>query len=220
MRDFEKTVISQYSSASKLCALISDFNDYIDPDINLEAFYRLVWNIDTAVGYGLDIWGRIVGINRVISITGGDYFGFEEGGWVGFDQASFYTGVLTTTNFELSDEAYRNLIFAKAAANITDCSIPAINQILMTLFPNRGNAFVTEGPYYNQQTWFGFAEPGDAEGFDQAVFGEGRQSFPSGMTMTYVFQFALEPFEVAIVTTSGVLPKPTGVLASASYATA
>jgi hypothetical protein len=220
MRDYDKTIISQFSNATKLCALISNFNDYIDPDADLEAFYNCIWNIDTAQGAGLDVWGRIVGVNRVLTITNNDYFGFEEGGWSGFGQAAFYTGTLQTDNFTLTDEAYRSLIFAKAAANITDCSIPAINQILMNLFPNRGNAYVTEGPFFKQTAWFGFEESTDALGFGQAPFGEGRQSFPSGMTMTYVFEFALEPFEVAIVTTSGVLPKPTGVLATASYQTA
>jgi Protein of unknown function (DUF2612) len=34
------------------------------------------------------------------------------------------------------------------------------------------------------------------------------------MTMTYTFAFQLSPVELAIVTQSGVLPKPTGVLAS------
>jgi len=220
VRDWDRTIISQYSASSKLCALISNFNDYIDPDVNLEAFYNYIWNIDTAVGYGLDVWGRIVGVNRVLTFNASDYFGFEEGeDWFGFGQAPFYSGVLQTDNYTLTDEAYRRLIFAKAAANITDCSIPAINQILMNLFPGRGNAYVTEGSYYQQGTWFGFEEAGDAVGFDQAPFGEASHFFPSGMKMTYVFNFVLEPFEIAIVTTSGVLPKPTGVLANASYLT-
>lgn len=221
MRDFESTVISQYANSPRLTTLISNFNDYIDPGANLEAFWDLIWNIDTAQGYGLDVWGRIVGVNRVLTLTQTDYFGFvEPGNWLGFNQAPFYTGTLITSNFTLTDEAYRLLIFAKAAANITDCSIPAINQILMNLFPDRGNAFVAEGQFARQLAPFGFKESTDAVGFNQGTFGQLDQVVTFGMQMTYVFQFALEPFEVAIVTTSGVLPKPTGVLADFSYSVA
>lgn len=218
MRDFERTILSQYSTATKLCALISDFNDYIDPGANLDDFYNFIWNVDTAIGAGLDIWGRIVGVERVLTVTDTTFFGFQQGGWRGFNQAPFYTGRLTTTNFRLTDEAFRSLIMAKAAANITDSSIPAINHILMTLFPGRGNAYVTEGQFFRQTSSFGFAEATDKVGFNQAPFGQAVASYPFGMKMTYVFDFALAPFEVAIVT-SGVLPKPTGVLAGFSYAT-
>lgn len=218
MRDFERTVLSQYSSATKLCALITTFNDYIDQNANLEAFYNLIWNVDTAVGAGLDIWGRIVGVERVLTVTETDFFGFQQGGWRGWNQAPFYTGKLTSTNYRLTDEAFRALIMAKAAANITDSSIPAINRILMTLFPGRGNAYVAEGQYVKQVFAFGFAEAGDKVGWNQAPFGQARSSYPTGMKLTYVFEFSLAPFEVAIVT-SGVLPKPTGVLAEFSYAT-
>ena len=184
MRDFDRTIISQYSSSPVICQLITNLNSVIDPNYNLQNFYDLLWNIDTAVGYGLDVWGRIVGIGRVIKISSGRFFGFEEANSAvitGFNVAPFYNGQPTTSNFTLADESYRLLIFAKAAANITDGSIPAINQILLNLFPNRGNCYVTDG---------------------------------LNMTMTYTFSFPLQPFELSIVENSGVLPTPSGVLAS------
>ena len=224
MRDFDRTIISQYYSSAEITQLITNLNSYIDPDANLENFYNFIWNVDTAVGYGLDVWGRIVGVGRVLSVPSGEYFGFDEATNLSaspFGQAPFYSGQTTTSNYELSDNAYRLLIFAKAAANICDGSIPAINQILMNLFPGRGNAFVTDGrnaPTIG--TYFGFAE-GYAAGFNQAQFGDflSFPTLPGNMTMVYTFEFALQPFEIAIVTQSGVLPKPAGVLASASYLT-
>src|SRR6266566_2744681 len=139
MRDFDKTVISQYSNSLIITQLITNLNQYIDPSANLDQFYNLIWNIDTAQGYGLDVWGRIVGVNRVLQIAAGSFFGFQEANdRTGFNQSPFYAGQPTTTSFSLTDQAYRKLIFAKAAANITDSSIPAINQLLMNLFPNRG----------------------------------------------------------------------------------
>jgi hypothetical protein len=221
MRDFDRTILSQFASSPTLVQLITNINSYIDPDANLEAFYENIWNIDTAVGYGLDVWGRIVGIGRVLEVPTGGYFGFAEATNLSanpFGQAPFYSGQPTTSNFTLTDEAYRLLILAKAAANITDCSIPAINQILLALFPGRGNAYVTDGnnsisigPYFGFQEAF-------AQGFNQAPFGDFADlpALPGNMTMVYTFAFPLQPYEVSIVF-SGVLPKPVGVLATATY---
>lgn len=187
MRNFDQTVISQYSNSPRLAALITSINQWIDPDANFEAFYTSIWNIDSASGIGLDIWGRIVGINRIVTLpVPTPYFGWEEARptTTGFNQAPFYAGPPATLNYTLADESYRRAILAKAAQNITDCSIPAINQILLNLFPDRGSCYVLDG---------------------------------LNMTLTYVFNFVLQPFEIALVTTSGVLPKPTGVKAIYSY---
>jgi hypothetical protein len=194
--DWWQTIISQYANSSRLTGIIGNIAGYLDQTANLDAFFDLIWNVNTAEGYGLDIWGRIVGVGRNLQILPGDWLGFEEAqpgsdpfndaGPVtftpgfGFDEgdggsfgensfglvATFGTGFLTggsffssytlPTNYRLLDEDYRTLIFAKAAANITDGSIPAINQILMGLFPNRGNCYVTDCPM--PQSYLGFAE--------------------------------------------------------------
>jgi hypothetical protein len=184
MLDVDQTIISQYSSSPTLVSLIHSFNDWIDPSSDIEAFYDLIWNIDTAQGYGLDVWGRIVGVNRVLNVAAGAYFGFTgPSGTSGdpFGQSPLYSGQPTTGNFALSDDGFRTLILAKAAANICDGSIPSINQILLTLFPGRGNCYVVDN---------------------------------NDMTMVYHFEFILTPVEAAIVQQSGVLPRPVGVFAS------
>ncbi|NTG07271.1 DUF2612 domain-containing protein [Rhizobium rhizogenes] len=210
--DLFDTVLSQYANSEILTTLITNLAEYIDQTQNLDAFYDYMLNVQTAQGYGLDCWGRIVGVNRVLQVNAGNWFGFEEAtpGSFTFGQGAFYSGASLTSNFSLSDQAYRTLIYAKAAANITDGSIPSINRILMFLFPNRGNAYVTDGS--NAGSWFGFAESTNAQGFNQAAFYSG--SSVSTMTMTYTFTFSLSPVELAIVQNSGVLPKPTGVAAS------
>lgn len=210
--DVWRTIISQYANSGRITQLIEDAAAYLDQTQNFDAFFDLVMNLDSAEGYGLDVWGRIVGVNRVLQVPSGDWFGFDEAlpGSYTFGQSAFYSGQDLTNNFALSDDAYRTLIFAKAAANITGGSIPAINRILMGLFPNRGNAYVTEGQ--KQGEWFGFAESVNAYGFNQAAFYSG--STISTMTMTYTFEFYLSPVELAIVQNSGVLPKSTGVSAT------
>lgn len=181
--DYLRTIISQYANSPILTQLIANMDAYLDQTRNFEELFDAIWNIDTAFGYGLDVWGRIVGVSRTLHVvTPSEYFGFQEAG-IGanpFNTQPFYIGGELTTNFNLSDDAYRTLIFAKALSNICDGTIPAINQILRNLFPNRGNAYVVDH---------------------------------LDMTMTYQFEFVLTPVELAIVQQSGVLPKPTGVQA-------
>jgi Protein of unknown function (DUF2612) len=179
--DFWNTIISQYANSPILTQLIANMFQYIDQTANVIAFFDNIMNIDTAAGPGLDLWGRILGVGRVLTIPATSFFGFEEqgvAGVAGFNQAPFFSGTLSNNNFALSDDSYRVLLLAKALANITSGTIPALNQILLNLFPGRGNAFVTD---------------------------------LGNMQMTYTFNFVLSPVEQAIVTASGVLPKPVGV---------
>lgn len=181
MRDYQRTVISQYAASPTLNRLIGNLNQYLDQTENIEQFYNLVWNVQTAQGYGLDVWGRIVGVSRALAVATGSYLGFEEAADTNaqpFNQAPFYSGTISTSNYVLSDTAFQTLIYAKALANISNGSIQSINAVLRTLFPGRGNCYVTDG---------------------------------ENMTMTYTFSFALQPYELTIVQSSGVLPKPTGV---------
>src|SRR3954469_9740448 len=102
--DYRKTIVSQYANAASLITLIGAANAWLNPASLLEEFYDLIWNVDTAQGVGLDIWGRIVGVQRILQISADNYFGFEEASLSGqpFNTAPFYTGQITTNNFRLS----------------------------------------------------------------------------------------------------------------------
>lgn len=211
-----RTIVSEYNTRPRLREMIERFDDCLDPTSDIERFYRLVLNLDTAEGYGLDAWGRIVGIGRVIESPAVKFFGFAEAGddnVTPFNIGPFFSGVVLTNNIELGDEAYRRLIFAKAAANITDGSAKSVNALLVTLFPGRGNAYVRDDhpPLVNQ--WFSFAEAGVAtgHGFDQAPFGDLLWEPGRHMRISYVFEFPLSSLEKTVVQASNVLPRPTGV---------
>lgn len=179
--DVWKTMLSQYANSPILTRLVENMDAYLDQTLNFQSFYDLVMNVDTAQGYGLDVWGRIVGVSRTLSVQGDQNFlGTKEAGETAqpFNQAPFFSGQDFTSNFDLSDAPYRVLIFAKALANICDGSIPAINQILLNLFPNRGNCYVVDG---------------------------------LDMTMAFKFDFSLTVTELAIIAQSGALPRSTGV---------
>ena len=128
-----------------MAALVGSFNAAVDPSTNIDNWYSLVWNVLTAQGYGLDVWGRIVWLpnGRVVALpTGQTYFGFTQStsptltaSGLPFNQAPFYNGTGATNNFQLSDEVFRQIILAKALANISNGSIAAINNVLMIAFP-------------------------------------------------------------------------------------
>ena len=141
------TVLAQYANSPILTAMILSYNAAVDMTENFDNFYDFMWNVLTAQGYGLDVWGRIVGVNRVLQFPAGETFlGFNEAdSWTGFGQGGFYSGGGVTNNFVLSDNDFRTLILAKAAGNVCDGSIPAINEILLTLFAGRGKCFVADG---------------------------------------------------------------------------
>lgn len=186
----DRTVISQYANSPTLRQLIRNMDEYINPDTDFDAFYDYVWNVETAQGFGLDIWGRIVGVGRMLTIPGaGVYLGYQEAytaptaatGAQPFGQAPMYVGAASTQTYRLADDAYRKLILVKALANISDCTSPSLNRLLSNLFSGRGRCYVSD---------------------------TGQMEF------RYVFEFALEPYEIAILTQSGVIPKPAAVLAN------
>ena len=147
--DYWNTIISQYANSPRITQIIANFWQYVDQQTitNIDNFFDFMWNVETAQGYGLDVWGRVVGISRVVPIQQSlQYLQFEESTNPGtFGQFPFYAGVLISNNFILADDAFRLLIMAKAATNITDGSIKSINQLLLNLFPGRGNVFVIDG---------------------------------------------------------------------------
>jgi hypothetical protein len=197
--NWQGTVISQYNQSPTIQTLLYAINQWIDPKQDLEDFYNFIWNVDTARGYGLDVWGRIVAVGRVLKIQTTDpYWGFNEAtvqsawpfntSWVAPTAAQgggiFYSNQPLTANYVLNDEGYRTLILAKAMFNITNGSIPSINQILINLFASQGRAYVVD----NQD-----------------------------MSISYIFEFQPTPVTAAIISQSGVIPRPTGVSVTYSF---
>jgi len=184
MQNYEQTIVSQYDQSPTLNMLAEAFNQWLDPEQNIDNFFTYVWNIDTAVGYGLDVWGRILGVGRIVAVASGKYWGYAEATSISADpygQSPFYSGEKLTDNVILDDAGYRTLLLAKAAANICDGSIPAINNILLMLWAGRGNVYVVDN---------------------------------EDMTMQYKFEFAMTPLDISIAQASGILPKPAGVSAT------
>lgn len=175
--------MKQYAASPIIQKLIEDRRGYFETGWQ-DQTYNIVWNVDTAQGFGLDIWGRIVAIGRQLQIPNTEYFGFNTTtppeSWNPFDQESFYSGEGSTQAFTLADPAYRVLILAKALSNISATDSQSLNSVLQQLFPGRGRAWVND---------------------------------LGSMAMRFVFEFTLEPWEMAVLANGNVIPRPAGVLA-------
>jgi hypothetical protein len=196
---WEQTILSQYNSSPTLMAMIESFSDAILPDVDLAQFYANIWDVNTAVGYGLDVWGLIVGVSRNIQVpASSNYLGFDEAytvptantGPQPFNQAPFASATPATVTFSMTDSQYRQLILVKAAANISDLSIPSINALLRAAFGSNNGV----DPY------------GDAYVVDLG-----------GMAFEYYLNFIPNSAQIAIIENSGVFPRPAGVQVTLTY---
>jgi hypothetical protein len=183
MLNVERTIISQFANSPTLTQLIQNMNEYIDPRVNVQAFIDFVWNVDTAQGFGLDFWGKVVGVSRLLKIPANTKtFGFSNTDfppdWAPFNQGTFYNGGGGGQAFILPDDVYRTLILTKALANIVATTAASFNQLLRNLFPGRGVCYVLDN---------------------------------GSMSMTFYFEFDITSAEYAILTQSGALPHPAGV---------
>ncbi|ELX9600397.1 DUF2612 domain-containing protein [Escherichia coli] len=182
---WEDTILTQYSASKKLLSIIDTFNQAVSLDDFTEEFIKKVWDLTTCETFGLDMWGKIVGISRyIVAPIDSDSFGFSEADDgstdypAPFDNSPFYGGIQETTNVRLGDDAYRTLIICKAFTNISVATIPDINKFLKILFYQRGRAYCVNH---------------------------------RDMTIGINFEFSLAPYEESILTNYDVTPVPSGV---------
>ncbi|QDX29575.1 DUF2612 domain-containing protein [Dickeya poaceiphila] len=185
MNNWESTIYAQYANSTALLSIINTFNQAVSIDEFTNEFINKVWDLTANESYGLDVWGKIVGIGRYITAPiDSDAFGFYESNAgasdypLPFNDSPFYAGVQETTSVRLSDDAYRTLIMCKAFSNISIATIPEINKFLVMLFAGRGRAYCVN---YRD------------------------------MTIGITFEFALAPYEKSILTDYNVVPVPSGV---------
>lgn len=135
MFDIKQTIMSQYANSPKLMHIIQTLFEAVDMTKFTADYQRLIMSLPTANGYGLDIWGIIVGISRAVRFPNpeGEYFGFEDG-FYPFNERPFSAAGAEGDAWELSDDAYRGLILIKAMSNIIYATAPNINALMRAVF--------------------------------------------------------------------------------------
>lgn len=190
-----KTVMKQFSNSATLLQLLADFDQWCDLTKFSSDFLSNVWDITQAKGFGLDIWGRILGQSRYLQVTQtpNNNFGFNINAtpgtqWKAWNQAPFYGGQAAgTVAFPLQDNYYRQLLLVKAASNIATCDCPSINALMRSMFGTRGRCYI---------------------GYDPNT----------PMHIGYHFEFFPTPVEKSIIE-SGLFPQPAGTKVQFIYET-
>lgn len=118
MQNWAETLLSQFAASPTLTALIESFNDAMDPASDIASFQQYIWNVRTAVGNGLDIWGKIVNVERTLATASGP--------------------------ITLKDPDYQTLILAKAAGNIGNSTVQTMNRLLTSIFAASGPVYVQD----------------------------------------------------------------------------
>ena len=133
------TIQSQYSDSPHIKGVIHSYYDFVNPQKDIDLIYDKMINLYTAEGYGLDVWGRIVNIER-------DYVAVDENfSYLGFDNTPYNMDRIETFNnapfykvvngkVQLQDDAYRTYILIKALLNISNVSLNSLNYIFKQLF--------------------------------------------------------------------------------------
>ena len=144
----DATIQSQYAASPHITALVEAFWQALKPDADIKSIYDNMVNLDTAAGFGLDVWGRIVAIGREYATKDvtSPYWGYEPPVGVSnprmrnFNNAPYYKE--RTGKIKLSDNAYRTYIFLKAMINIGDGSLASLNRMIRVLFPSASIALL------------------------------------------------------------------------------
>lgn len=142
--DIDETIQSQYAAAPKITYLIRGFGRLIAPEADFRLMYRSLIDPDTAAGVGLDVWGRIVAMDRLMEgvETADRFFGFNPPNGARNDNldtpdhAPFVYRSVGDAAL-LSDNAYRMLIKTKAMANISTGTLADLNRLMHMLLPDK-----------------------------------------------------------------------------------
>ena len=106
----DEYIQSQYSNSPTIKQLLNDFKDNINPNNDINEFYENIMDVDSAIGIGLDIIGKIIGASRTLEID--------------------------ENKIILSDNIYRNYIKFKMLANISESTLEFLNKINYILYNN------------------------------------------------------------------------------------
>lgn len=190
-------ILRQYNNSIKMKSLIYLWWKAIRLNEFEDNLYSKIWDIDTCETHGLDIWGKIINIPRTMSYSrSGAYLGFREAKYDGsltliddpqpFNTYPFYSRQYDTNGLvALSDQYYRKAIYMKAMANISDCTVPNLNRMLIYMFGSSGNAWVEHDGPMKMSYHFDFT-PDEAE--LAIIQNSSILPRPSGCVISFVFE--------------------------------
>lgn len=125
-------MISQYANSPKFVALVEGLRGIFSNAKLISDWFNVVYNIKTAQGFGLDIWGKILNQGRNFTYTNES---------TGVQTDYYLEGELTVDGTYFSaeqvEELYRKVLFMKAMSLITNATEKSLNELLQFYFEGR-----------------------------------------------------------------------------------
>ena len=136
--DVLESVQSQYAASPRILGLLIRKAALLDPGRDVMLWYDGIFNPQTAVGIGLDIWTRIVGGFRSVNVPQSDKcLGFSGSLLLPMNHGVFWKGAESYEPILLDTRTARRFLFWKAAVNIGSAEAAEINRLLALLFPGK-----------------------------------------------------------------------------------
>lgn len=126
-------MLAQYANSPVLVKLVNGINEQLNNAQTIEDWFRIVFDLRTATGFGLDIWGKILNQSRRFQYV--DENNQTVDVYLQGDQT--FDGVSYTA--EQMDEFYRSALFLRAFSYISDTSLKNINDLLHFYFNVTGS---------------------------------------------------------------------------------
>ena len=170
--------ISQYANSPRFEKLRSGLVNVFDKDKTLQDWFNIVFNLKTAKGIGLDIWGKILNQSRSFMYYNADDQQYEN---------IYLQGEQTIDGVHYSsdeiEEIYRQVLFLKAMSNITNATLKSLNDMLLYYYQGRGRAYAIN--FGTMEIRFVFEFP--VNKLEKAIFTSDVMPRPTGVLTNFEF---------------------------------
>ena len=233
-------MIIQYSTSPIITQLAENIREYFQSDELFDDFYNKVWNVETATGFGLDVWGKIVNISREIKVpkvkANTEFFGVNECYVPGnairkikpFDEGTFYDDdtniiyepdILKAVNDGQRYVGYTEAYLKSLGHESTQQAYSFNDGILYREYENYYSLTLDDERYrilifLKILTNITTTTPEQINNALDILFANRGRCYVldlGGMRMRYVFEFTMENWELSLLIQRGVLPVPAGV---------
>lgn len=168
-------MISQYANSPKFVALVNGLRELFNNAKLISDWFNIVYNIKTAKGFGLDIWGKILNQGRNFTYTNEN---------TGVQTDYYLKGELTVDGTYFSaeqvEEIYRKVLFMKAMSLITNATDRSLNELLQFYFEGR-RVYVIQ--YDTMKLRYVFEVP--ISKLEKSIFTSGLLPKPTGVGATF-----------------------------------
>ena len=170
-------MISQYANSPKFVALVDGLRAMFNNAKLISDWYNIVYNIKTAKGFGLDIWGKILNQGRSFVYVDPDS---------GTETEYYLQGELTVDGATFSanevEEIYRKVLFMKTISLITNATDKSLNELIQYYFNGR-RCYVIQ--YDTMKLRYVFEVP--VSNLEKSIFTSGLLPKPTGVGATFVY---------------------------------